>query len=101
MAQLAPAKNQTYQPKRSVLEDIRSRWPKGDLGWDYYVKETAQKAADSAALAMVGYAFSQIGQGSYLREQSHLPGLDQLCELELACSVGDRPTGVTVTSPVD
>ena len=35
-----------------------------DMGWSYFVKKSAQRAADSAAMAAAGFALQQVGQGA-------------------------------------
>lgn len=35
-----------------------------DLGWSYFVRKSAQRAADSAAMAAAGFALQQVGQGA-------------------------------------
>jgi hypothetical protein len=39
-----------------------------DLGWSYFVKKSAQAAADAAALAAVSQAFDNVGLGPYSQD---------------------------------
>lgn len=53
-----------------------------DLGWSYYVRKSAQAAADAAALAAVIQSLTQIGQaGSY-----SICGTWNACQAPTACS---------------
>lgn len=62
-----------------------------DLGWGYFVKKAAQRAADAAAMATVEQALSQVGQVS-----TFVCGTNLTCQALTGCS--SNPISPPVTN---
>src|SRR5690242_3564676 len=62
-----------------------------DLGWGYFVKKSAQRAADAAALAAVEQALLQVGQAS-----TFVCGTNLTCQALSGCS--SNPISPPVTN---